>query len=46
MPIVAVMLGILDNEHLAWHDYLGLGLILTGVLLINTKFKKTADQEQ
>lgn len=39
MPVVAIILGILDGEQLGWHDYLGLGLILTGVLLINTKAK-------
>ena len=43
MPIVAIMLGIMDHEQLGWHDYLGLGLILSGVLLINTKKKLTID---
>jgi drug/metabolite transporter (DMT)-like permease len=40
MPVVAIILGILDGEKLGWNDYLGLGLILTGVLLINGKWSK------
>ncbi len=39
MPVVAIFLGIMDHEQLGWHDYLGLGLILGGVLLINSKQK-------
>lgn len=40
MPIVAILIGIIDGEKLGWHDYFGLGLILAGVLLINSKFKE------
>lgn len=35
MPVVAVLLGILDHEQVGWHEFLGLGLILAGVILIN-----------
>jgi drug/metabolite transporter (DMT)-like permease len=40
MPIVAIFIGVIDGEKLGWHDYFGLGLILFGVLLINSKFKE------
>ncbi len=39
MPVVAIILGLLDNEQLAWNDFLGLALILGGVLLINKSSK-------
>lgn len=40
MPIVAIILGVMDNERLGWQDFLGLGLILCGVLLINKNYEK------
>jgi drug/metabolite transporter (DMT)-like permease len=35
MPLVAVMLGVIDNERLASFEIFGLVLILVGVILIN-----------
>ena len=35
MPVVAIVIGIMDHEVLGWNDFLGLGLIFCGVLLIN-----------
>jgi drug/metabolite transporter (DMT)-like permease len=35
MPVVAILLGIFDNEQIGWHEFLGLTLILAGVILIN-----------
>lgn len=35
MPVVAIVLGIIDKENIGWHEYLGLGLILLGVVLMN-----------
>ncbi|MBL6964481.1 MAG: DMT family transporter [Bacteroidetes bacterium] len=37
MPIVAVMWGIWDGEKLEWYFLIWIGLIITGVLLVNTK---------
>jgi drug/metabolite transporter (DMT)-like permease len=35
MPIVAMVIGLLEKENIGWHEFLGLGLILGGVILIN-----------
>jgi len=35
MPVVAIFIGFLDKETIGWHEYLGLSLILFGVVLIN-----------
>ena len=35
MPIVAIIIGLIEKENIGWHEYLGLGLILGGVILIN-----------
>lgn len=35
MPVVAVGIGFYDHEQIGWYELLGLGLILTGVILIN-----------
>jgi len=35
MPIVAIFLGLVDGETIGLPEFLGLGLILSGVLLIN-----------
>lgn len=37
MPVVAVLLGVLDNETLALYEISGLLMILAGVLMINLK---------
>lgn len=36
MPVVAVCIGFFDQETIAWYHLLGLALILSGVVLINT----------
>jgi drug/metabolite transporter (DMT)-like permease len=40
IPIVALVWGILDGEHLNWGHYLGMGLILIGVYLLRKKGAK------
>lgn len=42
MPIVAVFIGFVDHERIAWYHLLGLSLILVGVVIIN-KVKDTKD---
>jgi drug/metabolite transporter (DMT)-like permease len=42
MPVVAVTLGMLDDESVRWYEIAGLALILFGVLLIN-KVKPAED---
>ena len=37
IPIVAVMWGILDGEHLLWGHYLGMATILVGVYITNRR---------
>jgi drug/metabolite transporter (DMT)-like permease len=36
MPVVALFIGLWDNEHVGIAEYMGLALILSGVVLINT----------
>lgn len=35
MPVVAIIIGLIEKENIGWHEFLGLGLILGGVVLIN-----------
>jgi len=35
MPVVAIIIGLVEKENIGWHEFLGLGLILGGVILIN-----------
>jgi drug/metabolite transporter (DMT)-like permease len=44
MPVVAVLLGVLDNETLAFYEITGLLLILAGVLMINLQYKPAIKQ--
>jgi len=37
MPVVAVLIGVIDHEQVGWNEFLGLGLILSGVILINRR---------
>lgn len=35
MPVVAIIIGLIEKENIGWHEFLGFGLILGGVVLIN-----------
>ena len=37
MPIIAVMWGVLDDEKITVQHFVGMGVILTGIYLINKK---------
>jgi drug/metabolite transporter (DMT)-like permease len=40
VPLIGVLLGlVILDEHLAWNDYAGFGLILLGVLIVNGAFR-------
>lgn len=41
MPIVAVFIGFMDHETIAWYHLSGLALILVGVVIINTVKEKS-----
>ena len=45
IPIVAVFWGILDGEHILWNHLLGLGVIVTGIYLVNSKREKKATKK-
>ena len=37
IPVVAILWGIWDGEHILWNHLVGLGIIITGIYLINKK---------
>lgn len=41
IPIVAIGWGILDGERISFQQYLGMGVILTGIYLVNRRVKSS-----
>jgi len=37
IPVVAILWGIWDGEHILWNHLLGLGVIITGIYLVNRR---------
>ena len=37
IPVVAILWGIWDDEHILWNHLLGLGVIITGIYLVNRR---------
>ncbi|MCB0739080.1 MAG: DMT family transporter, partial [Bacteroidetes bacterium] len=40
IPVVALIWGSIDGEPIGWQEVLGLGIVLTGVYLVNSKEKR------
>ncbi|HEX5625854.1 MAG TPA: DMT family transporter [Saprospiraceae bacterium] len=43
MPLVSLVVGWFDGESIHWNDFVGLGCILTGVLIMNGVLAKKAE---
>lgn len=45
IPVIATVLGVLDNEPISYHEMVGMAVLIGGVLLINKKKKKVVLNE-